>query len=139
VLVVDDEPAVRDVLQEALETEGYEVLTAENGEQALKHFDDRKGKLDIVFTDIGMPGMSGWDLARAIRKRSPKIPLAIVSGWAEAISCEARQEIKAEWVVPKPFALSSITEIAKEAASRRQLAELKPEVMDKNVCKLLGM
>jgi signal transduction histidine kinase/FixJ family two-component response regulator len=139
VLIVDDEPAVRDVLQEALETEGYEVLTAENGDQALKIFDDKKGKLDIVFTDIGMPGMSGWDLARAIRKRSATIPLAIVSGWAEAISCEARQEIKAEWVVPKPFDLTSITDIAKEAASRKRLAELKPEVMDKNVCKLLGM
>ena len=139
VLVVDDEPAVRDVLQEALETEGYEVLTAENGEQALKYFDERSGQLGMVFTDIGMPGMSGWDLARAIRKRSPTIPLAIVSGWAEAISCEARQEIKAEWVVPKPFSLSSITEIAKEAISRTQLAKLKPEVMNKNVCKLLGM
>jgi signal transduction histidine kinase/FixJ family two-component response regulator/predicted negative regulator of RcsB-dependent stress response len=139
VLIVDDEPAVRDVLQEALESEGYEVLTADDGEQALKVFDEKKGCLDIIFTDIGMPGMNGWDLARAIRKRSPTIPLAIVSGWAEAISCESRQEIKAEWVVPKPFDIARITEIAREAGARRQLAELRPEVMNKNVCKLLGM
>jgi signal transduction histidine kinase/FixJ family two-component response regulator/predicted negative regulator of RcsB-dependent stress response len=139
VLVVDDEPAVRDVLQEALETEGYEVLTADCGEQALKLFDDKAGRIDLVFTDIGMPGMNGWDLAREIRKRSSAVPLAIVSGWAEAISCEARQEIKAEWVVPKPFDIVSITEIAKEAASRRHLADLRPEVMNNNVCKLLGM
>jgi len=139
VMVVDDEPAVRDVLQEALEAEGFDVLTAESGEQALRLYDERSDRVDIIFTDIGMPGMNGWDLAREIRKRSTTIPLAIVSGWAEAISCEARQEIGAEWVVPKPFDLSSITEIAKEAAARRHLAELKPEVMNKNVCKLLGM
>ncbi|MGH9929526.1 MAG: ATP-binding protein [Pyrinomonadaceae bacterium] len=122
VLVVDDETAVREVLREALEAEGCEVVVAESGEMALKLYDARAGKLDIVFTDIGMPEMSGWELASEIRKRSETIPLAIVSGWADAISCDARQAIKADWLVSKPFDIATIAGIANEVAARRTSA-----------------
>ncbi|MDQ1728058.1 MAG: hypothetical protein QOD33_183 [Pyrinomonadaceae bacterium] len=139
-LVVDDETAVREVLREALEAEGCEVLIAESGEMALRIFDSRKGSLDIVFTDIGMPEMSGWELASEIRKRSDTIPLAIVSGWADAISCDARQAIKADWVVSKPFDISTIAGIANEVCERKKqtaLAAVQP--VSKNVPALLGM
>lgn len=140
VLVVDDETAVREVLREALEAEGCEVLVAESGEMALKLYDARDGKLDVVFTDIGMPEMSGWELASEIRKRSTTIPLAIVSGWADAISCDARQAIKADWVVSKPFDIATIAGIANEVAGRRGgVPNTKPEVVTKDVRKLLGM
>jgi CheY-like chemotaxis protein len=119
VLVVDDETAVREVLREALEAEGCEVIVAESGETALKLYDAASGNLDVVFTDIGMPEMSGWELASEIRKRSETIPLAIVSGWADAISCDARQAIKADWVVSKPFDIAIIARIANEVAERR--------------------
>ena len=137
-LVVDDELAVREVLREALEAEGCEVLMAESGEIALNLYDARGGKFDIVFTDIGMPEMSGWELAREIRKRSKTIPLAIVSGWADAISCDARQAIKADWVVSKPFDIGTIAKIANEVSELRNAATAaQPEVMDLH--SLLGM
>ncbi len=119
-LVVDDETAVREVLREALEAEGCEVLVAESGEMALRLYDSKAGQLDVVFTDIGMPEMSGWELASEIRKRSDTLPLAIVSGWADAISCDARQAIKADWVVSKPFDISTIAEIATEVTKRKK-------------------
>ena len=120
VLVVDDEMAVREVLREALEAEGCEVVVAESGEMALQALRRQAtGKLDVVFTDIGMPEMSGWELASEIRKRSETIPLAIVSGWADAISCDARQAIKADWVVSKPFDIATIAGIANEVAERK--------------------
>jgi signal transduction histidine kinase/FixJ family two-component response regulator len=140
VLVVDDEAAVREVLREALEAEGCEVMVAESGEMALKIYDDRKGKLDVVFTDIGMPEMSGWELASEIRKRSETIPLAIVSGWADAISCDARQAIKADWVVSKPFDIATIAGIANEVADRRKNpANARAELAKGDVRVLLGM
>jgi len=120
VMVVDDEFAVREVLREALEGEGCEVVVAESGEMALQLYDAVDGKLDIVFTDIGMPEMSGWELAREIRKRSDTIPLAIVSGWADAISCDDRQAISADWVVAKPFDIATISEIAAEVMKKRR-------------------
>ena len=120
-LVVDDEATVRDVLTEALRAEGCEVVAAENGQVALKLFDDYRGEFDAVFTDIGMPEMNGWELATAIRRRSENIALAIVSGWADAISCDTRNVVKADWVVPKPFDINRICEIANEIAERKKL------------------
>lgn len=139
VLVVDDEVAVREVLREALEAEGCEVVVADSGEAALKLFDARAGQVDVVFTDIGMPEMSGWELASEIRKRSKTIPLAIVSGWADAISCDARQAIKADWVVSKPFDIATIAEIAQEVAGRLKSAVNSPEMAHEDVRALLGM
>jgi len=140
VLVVDDETAVREVLREALEAEGCEVMVAESGEMALKLYDSSKVRVDIVFTDIGMPEMSGWELASEIRKRSETIPLAIVSGWADAISCDARQEIKADWVVSKPFDIATIAGIASEVAGRRKNPVNRgPELAKGDVRTLLGM
>jgi len=140
VLVVDDEKAVREVLCEALEAEGCEVFVAESGEMALKIYDARKGKLDAVFTDIGMPEMSGWELASEIRKRSETIPLAIVSGWADAISCDARQAIKADWVVSKPFDIATIARIANDVAgTKKQPLDARPELVNGDIRGLLGM
>lgn len=120
-LVVDDEVTVRDVLSEALKAEGCEVVTAENGQEALQLFDEYQGEFDAVFTDIGMPEMNGWELATAIRRRSDSIALAIVSGWADAISCSTRNVVKADWVVSKPFDIDRISEIAHEIAERKKL------------------
>ena len=140
VLVVDDEAAVREVLRDALEAEGCEVVVAESGEMALKIYDARKGRLDVVFTDIGMPEMSGWELASEIRKRSETMPLAIVSGWADAISCDARQAIKADWVVSKPFDIATIAGIANEVANRKKNpVKATAELANRDVLALLGM
>lgn len=140
VLVVDDETAVREVLREALEAEGCDVLIADSGEMALNIYDARDGKIDVVFTDIGMPEMSGWELASEIRRRSKTIPLAIVSGWADAISCDARQAIKADWVVSKPFDIATIAGIANEVAARRKSeTNAGHEVVNGDVRALLGI
>jgi signal transduction histidine kinase/ActR/RegA family two-component response regulator len=122
VLVVDDEAAVREVLAEALKTEGCEVVAAENGQIALTLYDAHRGEFDAVFTDIGMPEMNGWELATAIRRRSETVSLAIISGWADAISRDTRNAIKADWVVSKPFDINRIAEIANEIVERKRLA-----------------
>ncbi len=119
VLVVDDEIHVREVLIEALEAEGCEVLAAQSAESALGLYDKNRGRIDAVFTDIGMSEMSGWELVNSIRERSKAVPIAIVSGWADAISVETRSQVQADWVVAKPFALNKIAEIAREIADRR--------------------
>ena len=122
VLVVDDETHVREVLIEALESEGCEVISAPSGEIALALFDQYEGKFDAVFTDIGMPEMSGWELVTEIRERSKTIPLAIVSGWADAISVQTRNAVNADWVVAKPFDINKISNIAQEITQRKTTA-----------------
>jgi CheY-like chemotaxis protein len=119
VLVVDDETHVREVLIEALEAEGCEVVSAQSGEIALALFDQHEGKFDGIFTDIGMPEMTGWELVSEIRQRSQTMPIAIISGWADAISLETKNAVKADWVVAKPFDIDRISKIAQEIAQRR--------------------
>ena len=119
VIVVDDETHVREVLIEALEAEGCEVVSAESGEIALALYDQYDGKFDALFTDIGMPSMNGWELVTEIRTRSENMPIAIISGWADAISVQTRNAVKADWVVAKPFDIDRISKIAQEIAQRK--------------------
>lgn len=119
VLVVDDETHVREVLIEALEAEGCEVVSAQSGEIALALYDQYEGKFDAVFTDIGMPEMSGWELVTEIRERSKTMPIAIISGWADAISVHTRNAVRADWVVAKPFDINKISSIAQEISQRK--------------------
>jgi len=116
ILVADDEQAVRDLLGEILESEGFEVTLAETGREALKLFNE--GSFEAVFTDLGMPDMSGWELARFIRERNAKIPLAVITGWGEAVGSTEQEEAQVDWVVTKPFSITRIAEIAAEVSKR---------------------
>jgi DNA-binding response OmpR family regulator len=66
-----------------------------------------------------MPAMSGWELVTEIRGRSRTMPIAIISGWADAISVQTRNAVKADWVVAKPFDIDRISKIAQEIAQRK--------------------
>jgi len=80
VLLVDDDLEVRDVYQEALEEGGHQVVAVGDGREAAARF--RKGKFDLVVTDLSMPGMSGFDVAREIHRLKPGVPVILLSGWS---------------------------------------------------------
>ena len=117
ILVVDDEENVRELLADILESEGYHVELAASGREALEKFGDGAA-FDALFTDLGMQGMSGWELAHAIRKLDEKIPVAVVTGWGEAVGSSERQAAQVDWVIAKPFDTAQILDIAREVARR---------------------
>jgi signal transduction histidine kinase/CheY-like chemotaxis protein len=119
ILVVDDDEYVRDLLRDILEEEGCEVVMAEGGREALLLFNEMK--FDAIFTDVGMPEMSGWELARAVRERDDRIPLAVITGWGEAVGSNERKAAQVDWVVAKPFDTPQILEIAREVVRRREV------------------
>jgi signal transduction histidine kinase/CheY-like chemotaxis protein len=116
-LVVDDEESVRELLRDILEREGHEVTIAANGREALALFAETH--YAAVLMDVGLPGMSGWELARSIRERDERIPLAIITGWGEAVGSHAQRAAGVDWVVAKPFTVEQITRIAREVSSKR--------------------
>jgi len=122
-LVVDDEEAVRELLRDLLESEGCRVYLAPGGREALNLFAAKK--FDGIFTDVGMPGMSGWELAHAIREINETIPIAVVTGWGEAVGSEEQREARVDWVVTKPFRAERITELAQEMCKKRDTAGLR--------------
>ncbi|WP_246215933.1 response regulator [Microvirga makkahensis] len=82
VLVVEDDPLVRLFLLDVLQDEGYRVLEAAHADEALTHLGARPDVLAVV-TDVRMPGATGYDLAREIYSRHPKIKVVIMSGVTE--------------------------------------------------------
>jgi len=121
-LVVDDEYFVRDLLRDILDGENCDVCVAESGSEGLSMF--REKEFDGVFTDVGMPGMSGWELAREIRQINKQIPIAVITGWGEAVGSHEKQEAGVDWVVAKPFTADRIAELVRDikrlTGSRKQ-------------------
>ena len=110
-LVVDDEDFVRDLLGEILEGEHCDVYLAADGTQALAAF--KEMEFDGVFTDVGMPGMSGWELAREIRQINKRIPIAVITGWGEAVGSHEQKAAGVDWIVAKPFTADRIAELVR--------------------------
>jgi CheY-like chemotaxis protein len=111
-LVVDDEDFVRELLGEILEGEHCDVYLVDSGSEALSAFKDME--FDGVFTDVGMPGMSGWELAREIRHINANIPIAVITGWGEAVGSHEQKEAGVDWVVAKPFTADRIAELVRD-------------------------
>jgi signal transduction histidine kinase/CheY-like chemotaxis protein len=120
ILVVDDEQAIRDLLRDLLESEGCRVYLAPGGREALGLFEAHQ--FDAIFTDVGMPGMSGWELAHAIRQRNETIPIAVITGWGKAVGSNEQKEARVDWVIAKPFTAQRISELAQEITRQRDVA-----------------
>lgn len=115
ILVIDDEEYVRELLRDVLEAEGCRVVTAGDGLEALSLFEGTR--IAGVFTDVGLPGMSGWELARELRLRSPALPIAIITGWGDSIGTDKQRAAGIEWIVTKPFSVERIVTIARSIAT----------------------
>jgi two-component system, NtrC family, response regulator AtoC len=101
ILVVDDEPLVRQSIQLLLEDDGYIVDEAESGAEALAVFEP--GKFAMVFTDYCMPEMKGDKLAAAIKKRSPKQPVVMITAFPEKLTCSDVPLGGVDSFICKPF------------------------------------
>jgi len=103
-LVVDDDPFVRTINARALLGEGYAVLEAEDGLQALALLQDQDGAaIRLVITDIRMPGMDGDDLGRILHQLRPDLPVLYVSGFsAPSLDFLPENELRRRWLA-KPF------------------------------------
>ena len=102
VLVIDDEREIRSVLRDMLTSFGHTVIEAASGEEGLACCND--GGVDVILTDVSMPGMSGWDVAAACRRRFPRVPLGFVTGWGDRLDPAETQRSGVRFVLSKPFA-----------------------------------
>lgn len=115
VLLVEDEPQVRDIEAEYLRGDGHHVETAENGRQALERF--TRGHFDVVVADRAMPEMNGDQMAAAMKKTSPKTPVVLVTGFADMPVDGIEPAHQADLILRKP-----ITQLALRQAIARVLA-----------------
>jgi two-component system, OmpR family, response regulator MprA len=107
ILVVDDEPAVRESLRRALELEGYSVDLAADGVEALELFDSN-GEPDAVILDILMPRMDGLETCRRLRREGHRVPVLMLTAREEVENRVAGLDAGADDYVTKPFALEEL-------------------------------
>jgi two-component system cell cycle sensor histidine kinase/response regulator CckA len=118
ILFVDDEDAVRSVGARGLKRKGFEVIDCISAENALEHLDNGE-HFDLLITDMMMPGMSGADLAKEVRKRNPKMKIILASGYSEEI---ARKELAGSqdfYFMSKPYSLGALAEKVKEVLDKK--------------------
>jgi signal transduction histidine kinase len=116
VLVVEDEPAVRLLVIDVLHELGYRTIEAAHGDAALR-FLQGEGRIDMLVSDVGLPGMNGRQLAELARSARPGLPVLLMTGYAAAV--QGNEELPAGCgLLPKPFAIATLAGKVREMMER---------------------
>ncbi|MCD6082576.1 sigma-54-dependent Fis family transcriptional regulator [Candidatus Aerophobetes bacterium] len=119
ILVVDDEPLVRNFLREVLEAEDYEVLTTEDGLSALKEVE--RGGIDLVITDVRMPKMNGIELLKEVKKRSPSTLVVVITAYGTIENAVEAMKNGACDYITKPLSPEQIKLAIQKASQHKNL------------------
>ncbi|MEP6716575.1 MAG: response regulator, partial [Terriglobia bacterium] len=117
ILVVDDESVVRNFARAALESRGYRVLVAENGEEGVELFRRAHVEIDAVLLDLTMPVMDGAEALEKMRGISSKVPVVLASGFSHSTAAERFHGKGLAGFLGKPFTIDQLTEVVEAALS----------------------
>jgi len=107
ILVIEDSAQVRELLATLLAEQGHTVTAAVSGPEGLATLESGRA-VDLVLTDLGMPEMTGWQVARAVKARWPGIRVGIVTGWGEHPTATAAERASADFVLAKPVSAEAL-------------------------------
>ena len=108
ILIVDDEPEIREVGSMLLSALGYRTITAEDGDVACRIFRERSREIRLVLLDIIMPRMGGRETFRALRKMAPNLPVLLSSGYSVEGLAQKILDEGANGFIQKPYSLSEL-------------------------------
>ncbi len=115
ILVVDDSEEVREVLRELLSRHGHTVVTAPDGESGLVELDSRV--FDLAMIDLGLPGISGLEVANRLKERWPATRVALMTGYGDRMGPDDAQSKGVDFVLAKPFSLDQLRSVVDHALS----------------------
>ncbi len=122
VLLAEDEKDLHKMLQDFLQSLGYSVIPACNGKEALELAENHKGRIHLLLTDVVMPGMNGFELAKQIRKLSPEIKILFMTGYAKMTSTQKMMKTSDNFI-HKPIVLHSLAVYIREVLDAATSAE----------------
>ncbi len=114
VLLVEDDDDNRELMAEVLTASGCDVLSAASGQDGLKTLSEHS--VDVVVTDVGMPGMGGLEMARAAKEIAPAVPVVVVTGWAEREDIALARGKDVDAVLIKPVDPDALTQAVADVA-----------------------
>jgi len=115
ILLAEDEAATRDMVQRALALDGHEVIVTQDGAEALEKLHAAAGRVDLLITDVQMPGLDGVALVEKALAAAPKLRVVLMSGFADELGRAAHLKAKISRIISKPFTLEQIRAAAKAA------------------------
>ncbi|HDH99038.1 MAG TPA: response regulator [Deltaproteobacteria bacterium] len=118
ILAVDDEKQIVDLLATMLEGLGHKIIGVTDGQQALDYLD--KENFDLVITDLGMPVISGWDVAAKAKNKKAGLPVVLVTGWGAEYESKDLTEAGIDAILNKPFRLDELTKIILEQCPEKK-------------------
>ena len=124
ILLAEDDPNIRMGLVDALESENYEVVQTEDGDKAIRVFNE-EGPFDLILLDVMMPGQSGYDVCREIRRTNEQVPIIMVTAKAEEIDAVVGLKLGADDYVTKPFGVHEL--LARVQAALRRVQHRKEQ------------
>lgn len=107
ILVVDDDDGVRETLAALLTEIGHSVIEAEHGRRALDHL-GANDDVQLVITDLGMPGLNGWAVARGVKERDPRLPVILLTGWGNSAEGTLADRAVVDAIVAKPITTETL-------------------------------
>jgi len=113
ILAVDDEPMMRQLLEKILTRDGYRVFSAADGEEALAFM--AREEISIVISDLQLPGMSGFDLLKAIRKDFPEVGIIMMTAYGDTYTVKDALLLGADEYITKPFKSFEISMVVERA------------------------
>jgi DNA-binding response OmpR family regulator len=116
ILVIDDDDRVRTLLRDILVLAGHRVIEARDGRCGLEQLETNG--FDIVFTDLGMPGTSGWEVAKCVKQKTPLTPVVLITGWGRELDESMIQESGVDLVIGKPFQIKDIIGIVERFSKK---------------------
>jgi DNA-binding NtrC family response regulator len=125
IIVIDDEQIMRDLVQRILAKAGYEVETLDDGEAVLERL--AAGDIEIVISDVNMPGMSGFELLKQIKKQYPQVAVIMMTGYADTFTIKDALMFGADEYITKPFKHYEVTVVVERALWRLQSARQQSE------------
>ena len=117
VLLVEDDDDNRELMGEVLEAAGFAVTSAASGAQGLRAL--AESTVDVVVTDVGMPGMGGLEMARSAKELSPRVPVIVVTGWAEREDIARARGRDVDAVLVKPVDPDALTSLVDQLVRQR--------------------
>jgi PAS domain S-box-containing protein len=118
VLIIDDEEEIRILLAEILREADYDIILANDGKEGIEKF--KSHKIDIVFTDLGMPELNGWQVAKTIKAMDQKVPIILISGWGRDLKDHDIKNTGVDFLASKPFHIDEIFQLLIQAKQRIQ-------------------
>jgi CheY-like chemotaxis protein len=118
VLVIDDEPTVRETAARALQWMGYDVILAASGDEGLASLKTRAGEVKVVLLDLTMPGLSGTETFRLIRQINPQLPVILSSGFNEVEVAGMLRSHRRSSFLQKPYTMQHLSQKIESALGR---------------------